>query len=470
MTAWKNLKETEAHGLMICGRAGKDKPMKNKAAHFCLVAFVSTLAVCVCASADEQSFRAGYAEIDISPEKPMPMWGYGDRHAALSEGVRDPLSARVVVLDAQGTTLAVVGMDIGRAPTSWMMPNIRESVRSASDVEYVMIAGSHTHHGPVIELQDEEGKGKGKFDDAVAYSKELENKLIKVINEATENLQEARMGWACDQVDMNSNRHTKFKPKPVDKDLAVVRFDDIEGNPLVILVNFAAHPTNLPVKDLRFSSEYCGYMVRTVRDEMNADCVFMQGAAGDLSCNKTKETNTIEAFGTVLGKKVVSLAKSISTKRSEKPSIEVVEDEFRFKSRLDLTNPLLQSMFQAGFFPELISALDEIDGNMLIAPMMTALINDEVAIVTGPGEFFCSHSIRLKERCRAPLTLFFGYCNGHCMYFPTIEAAAEGGYGAGPLVSWVELGAGEQMTNKALINIYTLMGKYPSGLSAILGK
>ena len=58
-------------------------------------------------------------------------------------------------------------------------------------------------------------------------------------------------------------------------------------------------------------------------------------------------------------------------------------------------------------------------------------------------------------------TLFFGYCNGHHMYFPTIEAASEGGYGGDATVSPVQIGAGEQMMNQALINIYTMLGKFP---------
>ena len=59
-----------------------------------------------------------------------------------------------------------------------------------------------------------------------------------------------------------------------------------------------------------------------------------------------------------------------------------------------------------------------------------------------------------------PHTLFFGYCNGHSMYFPTIEAASEGGYGADAQVSPAEVGAGEQVMNRALINLYTMLGKF----------
>jgi hypothetical protein len=67
----------------------------------------------------------------------------------------------------------------------------------------------------------------------------------------------------------------------------------------------------------------------------------------------------------------------------------------------------------------------------------------------------------LKERSYVDNTLFFGYCNGHHMYFPTIEAASEGGYGGDATVAPVQIGAGEQMMNQALINIYTMLGKFP---------
>jgi len=46
------------------------------------------------------------------------------------------------------------------------------------------------------------------------------------------------------------------------------------------------------------------------------------------------------------------------------------------------------------------------------------------------GEFFANHALRLKARARVKQLFFFGYANGYHQYFPTIEAVAEGGYGA----------------------------------------
>ena len=132
------------------------------------------LALIAVLPAAAQTFRAGFAKADVTPTAPMPMWGYGARHDVLSTGVRDPLFAKAVVVEAGDQKLALVGLDLGRSPDAEAMERIRAAVKAASGVTCVMISGSHTHHGPVIELRDVEGMGKGKFDDAVAYVAELE--------------------------------------------------------------------------------------------------------------------------------------------------------------------------------------------------------------------------------------------------------------------------------------------------------
>jgi hypothetical protein len=202
--------------------------------------------------AEARHFKVGFAKRDITPERPTPMWGYGERHAALSTGVHDPLFAKAVVIDIGTEKLAIVGLDLGRAPTNDMMVRIRESIKAESGVGLVMISGSHTHHGPVIELLDQPGKGKGSFDDAVAYARDLEAKLVAVIGAAAVDARDAKMGWGAKPVAMNRNRHSKLEPKPVDNELGLIRFDDLAGKPIALVVNYAAHATMQPANDLRF--------------------------------------------------------------------------------------------------------------------------------------------------------------------------------------------------------------------------
>jgi neutral ceramidase len=407
------------------------------------------------------TFKVGYAKADITPTAPMPMWGYGARHDALSQGVRDPLHAKAVVIEAGNKKLALVGLDLGRSPEADMMDRIRTAVKATSAIDFVMLSGSHTHHGPVLELRDEEGMGKGKFDDAVAYVKTLEEKLIAVINEAAANTQDARIGWGSADVDRNRNRHKKFEPKPTDPELTVIRFDDLDGKPIALMTNFSAHPTMLPGEDLRFSAEWPGEMMKYVEAEMGTNVGFLQGSAGDLSCKPTETTNTIDTFGPAIGAEVVEIAKAIETKVPEKPSIQGKDQDFYYETRVPVDNDIVKGILAQAFFPEFgAAAFSPMKGNKINPHLTTILINNELALVGGSGEFFCDHAKRLKERAWDMKAVFVGYCNGHHMYFPTIEGASVGGYGADATVSWVPLGAGEEMVNTALINLYTMQGKY----------
>ncbi|MEK7685120.1 MAG: neutral/alkaline non-lysosomal ceramidase N-terminal domain-containing protein [Verrucomicrobiota bacterium] len=410
------------------------------------------------AEAQDAGLKAGAAKRDITPKEPVPMWGYGARHDALSQGVLDPLYAAALVIQAGTNKLALIGLDLGRSPAESSLQTIRRRIKAEAGIEYSLIAGSHTHHGPVLELTDEEGKGKGKFDATLRYYKELEDSLVAAILEANAKLVPAKIAAGSVQLEkFNRNRHTKIEPKPVDRALTVLRLDDLSGKPLAILVNFAAHPTSIEAEVLKFSADYAGAMKDTIEKEMGGGAIFMQGASGDLSTDRG--ARDYKAFGEALGREVIKLASGLVTKEVAHPSLAVREDRFKFSSRIDLANPVIRASYQIAFFPELVPnyADEYADG---VRPRLTvALLNGESAFVAGSGEFFCSHAIRLRERARVRQLFFFGYCNGYHQYFPTIEAVAEGGYGADSAVAPAAVGAGEEIMNTALIWIYQMLAK-----------
>jgi hypothetical protein len=413
----------------------------------------------IAGASDDSSFRVGSAAADITPPPGIPMWGYGARHEMPSEGTLDPLMAQAIVIAAGVDKLAIVGTDLGRGPTAAMMTTIRKELADKAGIRHVLISGSHSHHGPVIELLDEPGLGRGKFDAAVKYSQELPGKLVRVILEAEKALRPARIGIATESVNLNRNRHTKHEPRATDPMLAVIRFDDGDGKPIAVLVNFAAHPVMTDAKLLKYSADYPGFLKNKVEAELATRCVFMQGAAGDMSPNPVGGPWEPKSFGLTVADRVIAMARSIHAEAPAHPSIKGTVDTFQFRTRVDLKNPLVAGMFERSFFPEITRAYAKTFGDSLSAELDTVLLNGEIAIVGGSGEFFCNHANRLKARSYVKHTLFFGYCNGHGMYFPTIEAASEGGYGADPGVSLAEVGAGERMMDTALINIYRMQGK-----------
>lgn len=415
--------------------------------------FVFTLLWCslLLPSAAAENLKAGAAKVDITPPIGFPMWGYGARHDAGSVGVLDPLQARALVLAVGGEKIALVSLDLGRAPIRHSMQVIRARVKAVAGIEHLYLVGSHTHHGPVIELDDWPTPKN-------SYVREVEEKLANVIIEADKNLRAAKWGIASREVSFNRNRHSKLADKPVDREFLVLRVEDMEAKPIAHAVNFAAHPTMREARDLRFSADYPGALAAVVEKETGAPCLFLQGAAGDLSPNPGSEAGP-EKFGQRLGREALAIAKTIRCEMTDTHKIQTAEDDFRFKSRIDLANPAIKAGYVNAFFQGIVDFYDREYSEGVRPHLTTALLDGQVGFVGVSGEFFCGHSLSLKQRARLDHVLFLGYCNDYQQYFPTIQAAAEGGYGADATVSAAEVGAGELMMNKALINLYKMRGK-----------
>jgi hypothetical protein len=410
------------------------------------VIFLIVPAVVHCAE-----LQAGAARMEITPPVGFAMWGYGARHDAPSTGVLDPLQARAVVLKVGDQAIAIVSLDLGRAPTRESFVAILKAVKARTGIEHLFLVGSHTHHGPVLETRNWPSKEK-------PYARQLEEKIIQVIVTADKNRQPARFGIASRQVNWNRNRHSRLPNPPVDHELIVVRLVDLQGKPIAHLVNFAAHPTMLPSNDRRLSADYPGVLAATVEKETGAPCLFLQGAAGDLSPNAGSERGP-QKFGAVLAREVLQLAGTIVATAGKNTALKVQERQFQFKMRFDLSNQLLNNAFRLAFFPELVEFYEREYRDGVRPRSTTAVLDERIGLVGVSGEFFTSHSLNLKKRARLDYLLFFGYCNDYHQYFPTIEAAAEGGYGADPQVAPAEVGAGEQIMNRALVDLYSLRGR-----------
>ena len=411
---------------------------------------IAVLMPCVRIQAAE--LEAGAAKIDITPPIGFAMWGYGARHDRPSDGVLDPLQARALVLAVGDQRIAIVSLDLGRAPTRESTVAIRAKTKAAVGIEHIFLVGSHTHHGPVIELDNWPSPTH-------SYVRELEQKLAAVIIEAAKAMRPARLGVASKEVPYNRNRHSKLPEKPVDRELLVLRVEDNEGKPIAHAVNFAAHPTMTDGKIFKFSADYPGALAEIIEKATGAPCLFLQGAAGDMSVNAGAHHGP-QNLGKALGMEVLSLARTIHCAVPEKPTLRTYEEDFKFRNRVDLSNPLVKATYVRAFFPELVEFFVREYRDGVRPHLSVALLSEQIGFVGVSGEFFCSHALSLKRRARLPHLFFLGYCNDYQQYFPTVEAAAEGGYGAAAGVSTAEVGAGEQMMDHALLQLYRMRGRY----------
>lgn len=412
-----------------------------------LAAVSALLALASLVHAD--AIRAGAAHADITPPLGFPMWGYAVRHAEPSVKVRDPLQARAVVLAVGASKIALVSLDLGRPPTRQSMANIRAELKRSAQIETIFLVASHTHHGPVLELDDWPTKEK-------PYVRTLESQIVKTIITADKALQPARFGVGAHETAFNRNRHSKLPNPPLDKELVLLRLDDAQGKPIAHLVNFAAHPVMLPAKTREFSHDFPGFLAQHVEKELGGECLFLQGAAGDVSPNAHGEGP--EVFGAALGKFVVEKSRALKCDQADARPIAARERDFKFASRIDIRDPFVYAAYSLAFFPRLIDFYER-EYREGVRPHLTAAVLDgRIGFVGVSGEPFTSHSLQLKRRARLDALFMLGYCNDYQQYFPTIEAVAEGGYGADPTMSPAELGAGERIMDQALIDLFTLRG------------
>ena len=296
--------------------------------------------------ASAAGLEAGAAKVDITPPLGGPMWGYAARHDAPSLGVLDPLYARALVLAARGKRMALVSLDLGRAPPRHVTAAIRKRVQTVG-VDAIFLVASHTHHGPVLEVEDWPDPKK-------PYLRRLERQLGDLILAADKARRPGRLGIASKQVPLNRNRHSKLRDKPVDRELLVLRLEDEQGKVIAHAVNFAAHATMQPAALRKFSADWPGALAALVEKETGAPCLFLQGAAGDLSPNPGTAHGP-EQFGQAVGREALTLAKTIRCTVLPKATLQLHEDDFTFASRLDLGNRAIKAVFASAFFPALVA-------------------------------------------------------------------------------------------------------------------
>jgi hypothetical protein len=427
------------------------------------------------------TLKAAAAKVEITPPAGVPMYGFLDRikDNKLSTGTLDPLFARVLVLEVGEKRLALVTLDLGRTFNETELAQLRREVKSAAGVSYLVVTASHTHSGPNL-LDAHPGDRPPEWEVSAL------RKIVGKVSEAAVHLAEARIGTGRGEVYVGYNRRkvlsdgsvtmlwtnpTKQPTFPVDPTVLVLRIDDAQGKPIALLVNYACHPVVLGSDNLQYSADFVGTMAGRVEAAFDHGplCFYLQGGDGDINPFYATTALSEDAIvkrdwtGNQLGEEVVRVAKGIHTEPERQPSIDFADDVMTFSLRWNAKT------FRTGLLTKYGPKIFEDHADLLAQDpppdhldlhVTTLLLNKRIAIVGMPGEPFVNFQINWRDRCPVPDALILGYTNGYFDYFPTIEAAAQGGYGAGDSNTYVEVGAGERMLRQALTRVYQMLGKF----------
>jgi hypothetical protein len=231
------------------------------------------------ASAAPAGIEAGFAVVELAPDRAVPLGGYAARRGQLSEGIHDPVEARALVLREGETSLAIVSLDLAGVSAA-----LREEVlRRAGDLDLdeLVLAATHNHSGPgALTPIPAWRPAMGRHDPALEA--EFAARVERAVREAHAALAPARLAHASVRAEgLQRNRATEGAG--VDPTLGVLRIDGPDGAPRVVVVHFAAHPTILGADSLAISADWPGALRSAVERETGARALFLNGAMGDVA-------------------------------------------------------------------------------------------------------------------------------------------------------------------------------------------
>lgn len=245
--------------------------------------------------AQEASWKVGLARVKITPEQPIFMAGYASRDRPFAS-VHDELYAKALVLvDEQGTRAVLVTTDLIGLTAEIANP-IRRRIEKQTGIpaSSVLLSSSHTHTGPALSLDptSRDGRTLADTERTVAYTKQLQDKLVQVAVEAAKEPQPARLSWGVGVVNFVMNRREFTTRQGIilgvnpsgqaDRSVPVLRFEGTDGKLRVILFGASSHNTTLGSNDYEISGDYAGHAQQLIETKQpGVQAMFILGCAGD---------------------------------------------------------------------------------------------------------------------------------------------------------------------------------------------
>ena len=227
------------------------------------------------APAPAQTFKAGFAKVDISPEEPVRLSGYAGRDKPM-EGADVPIYVRAVAVQhGDGPPHLLLGVEsIGFPGTlsKAVFEALPEPVRS--DRALFVMASTHSHTAPHVAT----GLSNLYFvpqsaQEAAAterYTALLQAKCIEAAKQALADLKPARLTVSEGEVGFAKNRRRPqtgvwkdigaSKEGPADHAVPVVRISDpATSKTRGLLFNYACHCTTFGPDHNRLNGDWAGY-------------------------------------------------------------------------------------------------------------------------------------------------------------------------------------------------------------------
>ena len=388
------------------------------------------------AKGTSQKFRAACVKVDITPDTPQWLHGYGPRQ---SEGVHDRIYHRIAAMDDGVTTFFLVSTDICTISPPYYDAFCRR-LEQETGIKPAQIwwSTTHTHAAPhvgpqnLVRLFSRTLGDRFSIKHDTAYWKWVTDVLISGIQQAQSGLEPARLGIGSGTAHANVNRRERREDGrivlgvnpggPVDRQVGLLRLERPDGTLIGLIANYAIHGTALGGGNKQIGGDVPGFAAAYVERKLGVPMLFVNGAEGDVAPLYSVGSNIndprLKEYDTLLGDRILAANASIT---------ECTTNVVFSVGKTVIETPRRAEM---GWMDEMAeyASVSENGVNQVRVPVYSLTINRDTVIWAAPLELFSQIALNIRDASPFQNTFYFGLTNGSLLYMPTKAAFGEGGY------------------------------------------
>ena len=396
--------------------------------------------------------KAGMAKTDITPVIPVKLYGYAARKT-YSEGVHDPISARVIVFENNGKRLLLVSTDIGSYGS-----DVFETLNRAITDKFgfkeseIFLSTIHSHSSPVLSINPQTGDSNN-----IKYTESFQKKLLDAIAEAISDIKPVIAGAGRGSSPVGANRREMRPDGSVtlgrnpqgitDKEVLVMKIATPDGNPVGALYDYATHSTSMGPRNMLVSGDVLGLSAQFVEKILGKDVIspVFAGASGNIDpwYRVLPEFNNEPGWipepvllGTMLGEEVVHVFRKIQ--------------DMNLSGEITTSFAILECPRKN--MPD--------NNNLPVQPstvpvhITAARIGNDIAFIGFNVEMLTEIGMEIKAGSPYKHTFVITHCNGASGYLVPAELYKEGGYEVE--TTRFAIGSSDMIVKKALRMLYDL--------------
>lgn len=410
--------------------------------------------------------EVGVAYRDVTPPLGTALRGYYVERIA--DSIHDPLQVKAMVTwDGEHFFVLVVVDIIDVSPDAYQRAREHISQQWEIPMDFITIASTHTHTGPFL-TED--------------YDKVLFEAIVAAVEDARKNRISVVMKVGATEIhNISFNRRyfmkdgsVKFNPGvlnpdivkpagPIEPELGIVVFENSEGKPHAIIVNFAIHLDT--IGGTAISADFPYFLEQELRTHFTEDTavVFAIGACGNINHIDVSREDRLKSFersaqiGHVLAQKLVENYPDLVEIDSPRIAARtrrlvlrtpVYSDDIIRQASIDA---VMQSDDEAST-PVIREArkilrVAKLEGRGLQAEVQIVVLGS-TALVMLPTEVFVELGLAIKRNSPFEHTFVITFTNHSVGYIPDQPAFAHGAYEVE--VSMIEAGQGEVLVETAV--------------------